>query len=582
MRKKNKKILNINQQSFFFEDYLSTNQKLRNEKRFKISEDRMYILFFSFFSLILIFSLKIMLISFQNSTHSQIKNYQYNFKPIRNDIVDRHGILLSRNITTYHAAIKPNLIKDKKKFLIKIKLAFPEIDSKRMKKNLKKKKYFYLKKRLTNNEKQKLWKLGEKGIIFEPFQTRVYPHANLYSHIIGQTDYDNYGISGVENYYDKYLRDSKNFNRPLQLSLDTNIQYLVKNELEEALKIFKAEGAASILIDSDNGEVLSLVSLPDFNINERIDLKDKTLMNKITKGVFELGSIFKTFTVALALEENIVDTKTPINNIEKNIKCSVHKISDIKQFPKSMSVEDILIQSSNIGTVKIARKIGEVKYKNFLKELNLFNSPNFELDEIGSPIPFNWNKCKLETISFGHGITTTPIQAAAAYASLVNGGKLVIPTLIKGKNNNTKFKRIISEKTSRKIKKILRKVVTDEKGTASLADIYGYNVLGKTGTSQYYNDESKNINTFISSFSTPNKNYILLVMLDNPQIAKNLLYNYRGVKIKGTRNEAGWNAVYSSGKIIEKIGPILAINNKEVLDHHVVKKTNSPLSEKTF
>ena len=574
MRKKNKKKLNSNQQSFFFEDYLSTNQKLRNEKRFKISEDRMYILFFSFFSLILIFSLKIMFISFQNSTYSQIKNYQHNFKPIRNDIVDRHGILLSRNITTYHAAIKPNLIKDKKKFLIKIKLAFPEIDSKRMKKNLKKKKYFYLKKRLTNNEKQKLWKLGEKGIIFEPFQTRVYPHANLYSHIIGQTDYDNYGISGVENYYDKYLRDSKNFNRPLQLSLDTNIQYLVKNELEEALKIFKAEGAASILIDSDNGEVLSLVSLPDFNINERIDLKDKTLMNKITKGVFELGSIFKTFTVALALEENIVDTKTPINNIEKNIKCSVHKISDIKQFPKSMSVEDILIQSSNIGTVKIARKIGEVKYKNFLKELNLFNSPNFELDEIGSPIPFNWNKCKLETISFGHGITTTPIQAAAAYASLVNGGKLVIPTLKKGKNNNTKFKRIISEKTSRKIKKILRKVVTDEKGTASLADIYGYNVLGKTGTSQYYNDESKNINTFISSFSTLNKNYILLVMLDNPQIAKNLLYNYRGVKIKGTRNEAGWNAVYSSGKIIEKIGPILAINNKEVLDHHVVKKTN--------
>ena len=574
MGKKNKKNFNTNQQSFFFEDYLSTNQKLRNEKRFKISEDRMYILFFSFFSLILIFSLKIMFISFQNSSYSQIKNYQHNFKPIRNDIVDRHGILLSRNITTYHAAIKPNLIKDKKKFLIKVKLAFPEIDSKRMKKNLDKKKYFYLKKRLTNNEKQKLWKLGEKGIIFEPFQTRVYPHANLYSHIIGQTDYDNYGISGVENYYDKYLRDSKNFNRPLQLSLDTNIQYLIKNELEEALKIFKAEGAASILMDSNNGEVLSLVSLPDFNINERIDLKDKTLMNKITKGVFELGSIFKTFTVALALEENIVDTKTLINNIEKNIKCSVHKISDIKQFPISMSVEDILIQSSNIGTVKIARKIGEVKYKNFLKELNLFNSPNFELDEIGSPIPFNWNKCKLETISFGHGITTTPIQAAAAYASLVNGGKLVIPTLEKGKNNNIKFKRIISEKTSRKIKKILRKVVTDEKGTASLADIYGYNVLGKTGTSQYYNDESKNINTFISSFSTPYKNYILLVMLDNPQIAKNLLYNYRGLKIKGTRNEAGWNAVYSSGKIIEKIGPILAINNKEVLDHHVVKKTN--------
>ena len=194
-------------------------------------------------------------------------------------------------------------------------------------------------------------------------------------------------------------------------------------------------------------------------------------------------------------------------------------------------------------------------------------------DEIGKPIPFNWNKCKLETISFGHGITTTPLQAATAYASLINGGKLISPTLEKDKNNNVNFQRIISEETSKKIKDILRKVVTDEKGTASLANIYGYNVSGKTGTSQYYDDENKNINTFISFFTASNTNYILLVMLDNPQIAKNLIYNYRGVKIKGTRNEAGWNAVYSTGKIIEKIGPILAINNKEVLNHHVVKKT---------
>ena len=214
----------------------------------------------------------------------------------------------------------------------------------------------------------------------------------------------------------------------------------------------------------------------------------------------------------------------------------------------------------------------EKKNKNFLKDLNLFNSLKFELDEIGNPIPFNWNKCKLETVSFGHGITTTPLQAAAAYATLINGGKLVLPTLEKNKNNDLKSRRIISEKTSIKLKKILRKVVTDKQGTASLADIYGYNVSGKTGTSQYYDDKSKNINTFISFFTVSNKSYILLVMLDDPQIAENLIYDYRGFKIKGTRNEAGWNAVYSSGKIIEKIGPILAINNKEVSNHHVVKK----------
>ncbi len=573
-KKKIKKNFNINQQSFFFEDYLSTNQKLRKENKFTINEDRIYILFFSFFSLILIFSLKIIFISFQSSNYNEVKNQKYNFIPIRNDIIDRNGVLLSRNVVAYHAAIKPNLIKDKKKFLVKIKLALPETDTENLKIKLKNKRYFYLKKRITDTQKEKLWKLGEKGIIFEPFQTRVYPHSNLYSHIIGQTDYDNYGISGVENYYDIYLRDKKKFNKPLQLSLDTNIQYLIKNELEKSLKIFKAEGAASLLMDTNNGEVLSLVSLPDYNINKRIDLSDKALMNKITKGVFELGSIFKTFTVALALEERIVDTDTIIDNIEKNIKCSIHKISDIKQFPQSMTVEDILIQSSNIGTIKIARKIGEEKYKKFLKELNLFNSPNFELDEIGSPIPFTWNKCKLETISFGHGITTTPLQAAAAYATLVNGGKQIIPTLEKNKNQNLNFKRIISEETSRKLKRILRKVVTDEKGTASLADVYGYQVSGKTGTSQYYDDESKNINTFISFFVINNKKYILLTMLDNPQIAKDLIYNYRGIKIKGARNEAGWNAVYTSGKIIEKIGPILAINSEEVPNHHAVKKTN--------
>ncbi len=571
---KNKKNFNKNQQSFFFEDYLSTNQKFRKEKNYLINEDRMYILFFSFFSLILIFSLKIIFISFQSSNLSINKNYQYNFNPIRNDIVDRNGVLLSRNITAYHAAIKPSFIKDKKKFLVKVKLVLPEIDSKKLILNLNNKKYFYLKKRLTDIEKEKLWKLGEKGIIFEPFQTRVYPHSNLYSHIIGQTDYDNYGISGVENYYDNYLRDKKKFGKPLQLSLDTNIQYLIKNELEEAIKIFKAEGAASLLMDSENGEVLSLVSLPDFDINKRINLSDKAFMNKVTKGVFELGSIFKTFTVALALEEEIVESDTIIKNITKSIKCSIHNISDIKEFPNSMTVEDILVQSSNIGVIKIARKIGEEKYKNFLKNLNLFNSPKFELDEIGNPIPFNWNKCKLETVSFGHGITTTPLQATAAYATLINGGKLVLPTLEKNKNNNLKSGRIISEKTSIKLKKILRKVVTDKQGTASLANIYGYNVSGKTGTSQYYDDESKNINTFISFFTVSNKSYTLLVMLDDPQIAENLIYNYRGFKIKGTRNEAGWNAVYSSGKIIEKIGPILAINNKEVSNHHVVKKTN--------
>ena len=576
VRKNNKKrkLVNENQRSFFFEDYIKTNQKYKNDKNNSISEDRIYLLFFFFLSLIFIFSLKIVLISFQSYNYIEKQKKYSNFIALRQDITDRNGVIISRNIETFHAAIKPNLIKNKKKFLIKLKLAFPDIEYSQIEKNLYKKKFFYFKKRLTENERKKLWKLGEKGIIFEPFQTRIYPHSELYSHIIGQVDYDNYGVSGVEGYYDNQLRNNKKINKPLQLSLDTNLQYIVKSELGESLQIFKAKGAAALLMDVENGEVLSLVSLPDYDINKRSNLNDKNYMNKITKGVFELGSIFKTFTVALALEKNLVESKTLINEITQNINCSIHKISDTKKFPHTMSVEDILIQSSNIGTIKIAQKIGENIYRDFLKEMNILNHPKIELDEIGEPISFNWNKCKLETISYGHGITTTPLQAATAYASLINGGLLIEPTLEKNKNKSKVWKRIISEKTSTEISKILRKVVTDENGTASLADIYGYNVSGKTGTSQYYYDKNKSINTFISFFYAGNKKYVLLVLLDDPQIARELTYDYRGVKIKGTRNEAGWNSVYSAGKIIEKIGPILAINNYEVHGNHVVKKSN--------
>ena len=572
--KRKKKNVNKNQKSFYFEDYLETNQNFSNKKKFLISVDRVYLLFFCFFSLISIFAFKIIIVSVQSSNFSEAISNNSNFVSLRRDIMDRNKVILARNIKAYHAAVNPSLVKDKKKFAVKVKLALPEIDILNLLAKLEKNKYFYIRKRLSADQRDKLWKLGERGLIFEPFQTRVYPQSDLYSHILGQVDYDNYGLSGIEYFYDKALRDLKKIDKKLTLTLDTNLQYIVKEELENSLKIFDAKGAAALLLDAKNGEILSLVSLPDYNLNKREKIDDVKYMNKITNGVFELGSIFKTFTIALALDEKLVEPKTSITGIDKKMKCSIHEISDIKNFPQTMTVEDILIQSSNIGTIKIAQKIGEEKYKKFLNKIDILKTSKVELNEIGNPIPFDWNKCKLETISYGHGITTTPLQAAAVYAGLVNGGKLVNPTLIKGKNGLKKRKQIVSEDTSNKIKMILRKVVTEEKGTASLADVFGYEVLGKTGTSQNYLDKNKNINTFISSFEATKKSYVLLVMLDDPQIAKNLIYDYRGYKIKGTRNEAGWNAVYSAGKIIEKIGPILAINNYDVGDSYVVKKTN--------
>ena len=431
-------------------------------------------------------------------------------------------------------------------------------------------------KRLIKDQRTKLWSLGEKGIIIEPFQRRVYPHGQLYSHILGQIDDDNYGISGIEKYYDRELRDNKKSNKPLVLTLDSNIQFLIKAQLKKAMDDFKAKAAGGLLMDVKSGEVLSLVSLPDYNLNIRENISDIKYMNLITKGVFELGSVFKTFTVALALEENILSPKTIIKNIPDRIKCSRYTIGDIHNFPENLTVEDILIRSSNIGSLMIARQIGEDKLKNFLENLSLLERIDFELEEIGQPLKFNWDKCKLETVSYGHGITTTPLQAAAAYAAITNGGYLIEPTLELKKTPNIKKKTsIISKKTSDQINKILRKVVTDKEGTASLANILGYDVGGKTGTSKSYRDNHKNINTFISIFPSNDPKYVLLTILDDPKGAPHLTYKYKGQMISNiSRTEAGWNSVYVAGKIIEKIGPILAINNNEVHINYVVKKNN--------
>ena len=223
----------------------------------------------------------------------------------------------------------------------------------------------------------------------------------------------------------------------------------------------------------------------------------------------------------------------------------------------------------------LARKIGKEKFKKFIQDTKLLKNPDIQLEEVGNPIKFRWNKCKLETISYGHGITTTPLQATTIYASISNGGKIIKPNLIKEREKKHEdYGRIISKKTSDSINKILRKVVTSEAGTAKLADIHGYFVGGKTGTSQNYTNKNENLNTFISIFPSHEPKYALLVMLENPQVAKDLIYDYRGMKIKAFRNEAGWNSVYVAGKIIKRIGPILAIKNKEFTHQYVAEKTN--------
>ena len=571
--KKLKKNSNINQSSFYFEDYLETNKKNKLLKKINNFQDRIYLLFFFFFSLILIFSIKIILISLNDKDVFNFENQKSKFSLLRRDIVDRNGVIISRNINTFHVAVDPKLVKDKTNFLLKLRLNFPDLSINEINKKLKKGKYFRIKTRINQVEKEKFWSLGEKAIKFEPFQARMYTHGNLFSHVIGQVDYDNYGVSGLEKYFDRELRNKDIIDKPIELTLDSNVQFIINKELNNAIKTFKATGAAALLMDVNSGDVVSLISLPNFNINQRKNINELKYINKITKGVYELGSIFKTFTIALALEHKLVDENTIITDIPRKIKCSIHEITDMKEHPNNLSVEQILVRSSNVGSVMLAKKIGIENYKKFIKKTKLTKNPEIELEEVGVPHQVNWNRCKLETISFGHGITTTPLQITALYAALINGGKLISPSLIKDKEIK-KTNLIISEDTSYKLRNILRKVVSDKNGTASLADKDGYDVGGKTGTAESYGNKKNRINTFISIFPTNKPIYTLFVMLENPKINKDLIYNYRGIKTKAPHNTSGWNSVYVAGKIIEKIGPILAINNKEFIDQHVVEKFN--------
>ena len=574
MIRRRKKINNINQTSFYFEDYLETGKKNKSLKKIDKFQDRIYLLFFFFLSLVLIFSIKITHISLSKTPifHQEITSSKFTLT--RRDLVDRNNILISRNINSSHVVVIPKLVKNKKNFIIKLRLNFPELKINKIEEKLNRGKYFYLKKRIDQFEKDRFFALGEKGIKFENFQARMYTHRNLFNHdVVGQVDYDNYGISGVEKYFDKELKDKKFLKDPLRLTLDSNIQYLISKELNAAISTFKATGGGAILMDVNNGDILSLVSLPNFNINKRLTIKDQRYTNKITKGVYELGSIFKTFTIALALENNLVTPETIIKDIPRSLKCSIHKISDMKEHPKNLSVQKILIRSSNVGSVILARMIGHEKFKEFIEKTELIKVPELEIEEVGIPHKIKWDKCKLETVSFGHGITTTPVQAVSVYAAIANGGNLVKPSLIKNRKKKV-TKKLISTKTSKTMSAILRKVVSDEEGTAHLADKDGYYVGGKTGTAESYGNSKDRINTFISIFPTNKPKYTLLVMLENPQINQDLIYDYRGIKTKASYNTSGWNSVYVAGKIIKKIGPILAIKNNEFTNRYVVEKPN--------
>ena len=551
-----------NNENLTLENYENEFSYQLDKSNLNISFNRIAFIFFIFFMICFIFSIKVVFLGSLNSKlqKKEVEQTKTNF---RADIIDNNGNFLAKTVNTLTIGIKPNLIINEKKLLINLQLIFPNKDFNKIKKKIKKKKYFRLEKELSQNQIERLRLLGDKSIQFEEQITRVYPQQNLFSHVLGQIDDNNNGVSGIEKFFDYELKKS---NDPLKLTVDSDIQFLIREELLKAKEIFKNLGSAAILMNVNNGDILSLISLPDFDLNKRENIQDLNYTNKITKGVYELGSVFKTFTLAAGFDEGIIEPDTEFKNLEKKLICAGHSIEEYdKKMPSNLTAEQILIRSSNIGAVKIAQQIGIEKFKLFLEKIGTLNKIEFDIEEVGQPLNFNWGKCKLATSSFGHGITTTPLQLAKAYSIITNGGYNIKPTLIKKnlKKNNTK-KRILNEEVSNKINPILRKVVSTDEGTAHFADVEGYQVGGKTGTADKarYGGYSKDkINTFVSIFPISKPKYVLLVLLDEPKPSKEYVYHYRDGRTpyKGNwRNTAGWTSVEITGKIIEKIGPILA------------------------
>ena len=543
----------------------------KNKSNLNISFNRIAFVFFIFFFISVIYTIHLVHLGARESNNENIGNNKKTFNNLyRADITDRNGNYIVKTVSSIDVGISTKQVIDKKKLILNLKYIFPNKDYQKINSKLNNKNFFYFEKKVSDENYEKLMQLGDKSIQPEEKLTRIYPEKNLFSHIIGQIDDDNNGISGLEKSLDENLKNSP---KPIKLSVDKDVQFLIRKELLTFNKIFKTQGSAAILMDVNNGQIFSLVSLPDFDPNKREKILDKNLINRATKGVYEFGSVFKTFTLAAGLHEKIIEPDTMFNDLPKSIKCAGFPISEYDdEIPTSLSAEQILIRSGNIGSVRIGQKIGEHKFKSFLNKLGVLSKTRFDIEEVGSPLKFNWGKCSLATASFGHGITTTLLQLAKGYSILVNGGYDVNPSLIFSDEKKLENKTIVLEKNvSKKILPILRKIVTEKEGTASLANVSGYEIGGKTGTAQksisggYSN---KKINTFISIFPTSKPKFVLALMLDEPKTNKDYIYHFRDgsdIKYKGTPfNTAGWTTVEVAGQIVEKIGPILATKYSEV------------------
>lgn len=486
----------------------------------------------------------------------------------RADIIDRQGRILATNLETHSLYAQPPNMIDPERVARELVKVFPDLELARLVKDFTgKRKFLWIRKKISPEQKQAVHDIGDPGLLFGPREMRLYPNGKLAAHVLGGASFGRegvnaaevVGVAGVEKVFDTFLRDPAEGGKPLQLSLDLTVQAAAERVLYGGMKLMNAKGAASVLMDVHTGEVISVVSLPDFDPNDRPHLPtsghpdDSPLFNRAIQGVYELGSTFKIFAVAQAMELGLVNPGTMINT-RGPLAWGKHRIRDFHNYGKELSVTKVIVKSSNIGTARIAQMIGVNRQKDFLGALGLLERTEIEMIEAKGSTPLlppNWSEISTMTISYGHGLSVSPLHLAAGYAAVANGGTRVIPTLLK-RDTPQYGARVMSAQTAAASRVMLRKVVTE--GTASFGEVRGYAVAGKTGTADkprptggYYKD--KVIATFAAMFPADDPKYVLIVTLDEP------------VETSGDkpRRTAGWTAVPVAAEMIHRVAPLLGL-----------------------
>ena len=478
---------------------------------------------------------------------------------VRADITDRNGILLATSLPTAALYANPRHVLDVDEAAGKLSQVLPDMTVEKARTLLSSNKTFvWLHRNLTPKLQFAVNALGIPGLYFQQTERRVYPHGPLVSHVIGMTNIDGKGLSGVEDYFNGQLKGQQ---QPLQLSLDIRMQAVVRTELATAMEKFSAIGGAGMVLDVETGEVISMVSLPDFNPNNPVSAAGIAGFNRATKGVYEMGSTFKLFTAAMALDSGRVRLKDRYD-ATKPIRISRFKISDYHAKNKWMTVPEIIVHSSNIGSAKMALDVGMPAQKKYLKNMGMLSPAGIELPEVGSPLtPDQWRDINTMTISYGHGIAVSPLQLTTGVAALVNDGYLRNATLLKLDDDEPPAgMRVISAKTSKIMRRLMRLVV--RRGTGKNADVEGYVIGGKTGTADKpgvskrgYGGRRK-ISSFVSAFPMTGPRFVVLALLDEPKgIPESLGYA-----------TGGWVAAPVVKNIVRQIAPMAGIEPSSAVE----------------